>query len=184
MSQKKEATINNPYTDWQEAFDKIENKDQMTIIELGCGEGTKYLTDNFKEVISIEFSRYPYDFTVTSPNHTFVELKPLKSTIEGDSVIIENKGKIRPKFVYEINLLINEIKKHKADFVFVDFGFHFRSEVVQELIDLGKYKYIAYHDSNYPYYGYDNIDCKNYTKQEDKMGQGTIILNNKPLPRS
>jgi len=61
MSQKKETTITNAFIDWQVAFDNIPDKDQMTIIELGCGEGTQYLLDNFKKVISIEYSRYPYD---------------------------------------------------------------------------------------------------------------------------
>jgi hypothetical protein len=175
MSQKKEATINNPFIDWQIAFNTIPDKDQMTVIELGWGEGTKYLLDNFKQVISIELSRYTYPYTQIE-NHTYIELQPEKDTLTKDDLLIETLGKDRPKFQSEIKNLMTEIKKHKADFVFVDFGFHFRSEVVQELIDLGKYKYIAYHDSNYPYYGYDNIDCKNYTKQEDKMGQGTIIL--------
>ena len=70
-----------------------------------------------------------------------------------DDVLIETLGSYRPEFQVEIKNLMAEIKKHKADFIFVDFGFHFRGEVVQELIDLDKYKYIAYHDTNFPYYG-------------------------------
>lgn len=180
MSQKKEATTNNPYTDWQEAFDKIENKDQMTIIELGCGEGTKYLTDNFKEVISIEFSRYPYDFTVTSPNHTFVKLEASQETIEKDDVLIETRGETRPDFNDEIELLFDEIKKYKADMIFVDFGFHFRGEVVQVLIDWGKIKIIAYHDSNEPYYGYNRLIAKKgnsaVVQYGTNTGQGTMFI--------
>lgn len=188
MSQKKEVTTskqitqtpsNNPYTDWQESFDKIENKDQMTIIELGCGEGTKYLTDNFKKVISIEFSRYPYDFIVTSPNHTFVKLESLKDTTEKDDVLIETRGETRPDFTQEVNLLMNEIKKYKADMIFVDFGFHFRGEVVQKLIDWGNIKIIAYHDTNEPYYGYSEVQPnlnKAYQGYLDPKGQGTNIL--------
>jgi 16S rRNA A1518/A1519 N6-dimethyltransferase RsmA/KsgA/DIM1 with predicted DNA glycosylase/AP lyase activity len=175
MSHQKEATISNPFIDWQIAFDNIPNKDQMTVIELGWGKGTKYLLDNFKKVISIELSRYTYPYTPIE-NHTYIELQPEKDTLIKDDVLIETLGKDRLEFQSEIKKLMTEIKKHEADFVFVDFGFHFRSEVVQELIDLDKYKYIAYHDTNFPYYGYDNLDCKKYKKIEDKMGQGTIIL--------
>jgi 16S rRNA A1518/A1519 N6-dimethyltransferase RsmA/KsgA/DIM1 with predicted DNA glycosylase/AP lyase activity len=175
MSHQKEATISNPFIDWQLAFDTIPDKDQITVIELGWGEGTKYLLDNFKKVISIELSRYTYPYTPIE-NHTYIELQPEKNTLTKDDVLIETLGKDRPEFQSEIKKLMTEIKKHKADFVFVDFGFHFRSEVVQELIDLNQYAFIAYHDSNFSYYGYDNLDCKKYKKIEDKMGQGTVIL--------
>jgi hypothetical protein len=172
MSQKKEVTTNNPYTDWQEAFDNIPNKDQMTIIELGCGEGTQYLLDNFKEVISIEYSRYPYDFTVTSPKHTFVKLKASQETIEKDNVLIDTRGETRPDFTEEVDMLMRDIKKYKADMIFVDFGFHFRGEIVEALWDWGKIKIIAYHDSNFPYYGYPELEVKlGY-----RNGQGTVIL--------
>jgi len=174
MSQKKEVTINE-FTDWQVAFDNMPDKDQMTIVELGWGEGTKYLLDNFKKVISIELSRYTYPYTQIE-NHTYIELQPEKDTLTKDDLLINTLGKDRQEFQSEIKNLMTEIKKHKADFVFVDFGFHFRGEVVQELIDLGIYKYIAYHDTNFPYYGYDRLDYKEYSKQEYKEGQGTVIL--------
>jgi Dimethyladenosine transferase (rRNA methylation) len=163
MSHQKEATISNPFIDWQIAFDTIPNKDQMTVIELGWGEGTKYLLDNFKKVISIELSRYTYPYTPIE-NHTYIEITPNIKTFYKDDVLIETLGKDRPQFQSEIKNLMTEIKKHKADFVFVDFGFHFRGEVVQELIDLNQYAFIAYHDTNFPYYGYDNLDCKKYKK--------------------
>ena len=175
MSHQKEATINNPFIDWQLAFDNIPDKDQMTVIELGWGEGTKYLLKEFKKVISIELSRYTYPYTQIE-NHTYIELQPEQNTLTKDDVLIETLGKDRPEFQSEIKKLMAEIKKHKADFIFVDFGFHFRGEVVQKLIDLNKYAFIAYHDTNFPYYGYDKINYKNYIKQEYKKGQGTIIL--------
>ena len=175
MSHQKEATINNPFIDWQLAFDNIPDRDQMTIIELGWGEGTKYLLKEFKKVISIELSRYTYPYTQIE-NHTYIELQPEQNTLSKDDVLIESLGQYRPEFQSEIKKLMAEIKKHKADFIFVDFGFHFRGEVVQELIDLDKYQYIAYHDTNFSYYGYGNLSCENYTKQEYKKGQGTIIL--------
>jgi hypothetical protein len=179
MSQKKEVTTNNPYTDWQEAFDHIPNKHQMTIIELGCGEGTQYLLDNFKEVISIEYSRYPYDFTVTSPKHTFVKLEASQETIEKDNVLIETRGETRPDFTEEVDMLIGEVKKYKADIIFVDFGFHFRGEVVQTLLDWGGIRGVAFHDTNEPYYGYNkligNLE-KLYGRVCDDKRQGTEIL--------
>jgi hypothetical protein len=200
MSQKKEVTTskqitqapsNNPYTDWQEAFDHIPNKDKMTIIELGCGEGTQYLLDNFKKVISIEYSRYPYDFTVTSPKHTFVKLEATQETIKKDDVLIETMGETRPDFTEEVDMLMREIKKYKTDMIFVDFGFHFRSEVVQAIIDWGKIRGIAFHDTNEPYYGYpkpsliiskelldpnEQKDIQLGTPGHFPNGQGTIIL--------
>jgi 16S rRNA A1518/A1519 N6-dimethyltransferase RsmA/KsgA/DIM1 with predicted DNA glycosylase/AP lyase activity len=176
MSQKKEVTINNPYTDWQEAFDQIPNKDQMTIIELGCGEGTQYLLDNFKKVISIEYSRYPYDFTVTSPKHTFVKFEASQKTIKKDDVLIETRGETRPDFTEEVDMLMDEIMKYKADIIFVDFGFHFRGEVVKTLVKWDKIKIIAFHDTNFPYYGYPKVD----TKYEYKDGQGTVVWDLNP----
>jgi hypothetical protein len=179
MSQKKEITINNPYTDWQEAFDIIPNKDKMTIIELGCGEGTQYLLDNFKEVISIEYSRYPYDFTVTSPKHTFVKLEASQETIEKDNVLIDTRGETRPDFTEEVDMLMREIMKYKADMIFVDFGFHFRGEVVQALLVWGEIETIAYHDFNLPYYGYNKVMPKSKQKYNgylEAKGQGTNII--------
>jgi 16S rRNA A1518/A1519 N6-dimethyltransferase RsmA/KsgA/DIM1 with predicted DNA glycosylase/AP lyase activity len=175
MSQKKEATISNPFIDWQLAFETIANKDQMTIVELGWGEGTKYLLQEFKKVISIELSRYTYPYTPIE-NHTYIELQPKITTFYKDDVLIETLGKDRPEFKAEIKKLMTEIIKYEADIIFVDFGFHFRGEVVQELINLDKYKYIVYHDTNFPYYGYDKINYKNYRKKEYSKGQGTIIL--------
>ena len=175
MSQKKETTITNAFIDWQVAFDNIPDKDQMTIVELGWGEGTFYLLDNFKKVISIELSRYTYPYTQIE-NHTYIELQPEKDTLTKDDLLIETLGKDRPQFQSEIKNLMTEIKKHEADIIFVDFGFHFRGEVVQELIDLNRYKYIAYHDTNFPYYAYDKLDYKEYSKQEYLGGQGTVIL--------
>jgi len=175
MSQKKETTINE-FTDWQVAFDNIPDKDQMTIVELGWGEGTFYLLDNFKKVISIELSRYTYPYTQLE-NHSYIELQPEKDTLIKDDLLIETLGKDRPQFQSEIKNLMAEIKKHKADVIFVDFGFHFRGEVVQELINLNQHKYIIFHDTNFSYYGYDRLDYKNYSlKFIDKNGQGTIIL--------
>jgi hypothetical protein len=175
MSQKKETTITNAFIDWQVAFDNIPDKDQMTIVELGWGEGTFYLLDNFKQVISIELSRYTYPYTQIE-NHSYIELQPEKDTLNKDDLLIETLGKDRPQFQSEIKNLMTEIKEHEADMIFVDFGFHFRGEVVQELIDLDRYKYIAYHDTNFPYYAYDKLDYKEYRKQEYKKGQGTVIL--------
>lgn len=175
MSQKKETTITNAFIDWQLAFDNIPDKNQMTIVELGWGEGTFYLLDNFKRVISIELSRYTYPYTQIE-NHSYIELQPEKDTLIKDDLLIETLGKDRPQFQSEIKNLMTEIKKHEADIIFVDFGFHFRGEVVQELIDLDRYKYIAYHDTNFSYYAYDKLDYKEYKKQEYKEGQGTVIL--------
>jgi hypothetical protein len=92
MSQKKETTITNAFIDWQVAFDNIPDKDQMTIIELGWGEGTFYLLDNFKQVISIELSRYTYPYTQIE-NHTYIELQPEKHTLTKDDLLIETLGK-------------------------------------------------------------------------------------------
>ena len=175
MSQKKETIITNAFIDWQVAFDNIPDKDQMTIVELGWGEGTFYLLDNFKKVISIELSRYTYPYTQIE-NHTYIELQPEKDTLTKDDLLIETLGKDRPQFQSEIKNLMTEIKEHEADMIFVDFGFHFRGEVVQELINLDRYKYIAYHDTNFSYYAYDKLDYKKYSKQEYLGGQGTVIL--------
>ena len=176
--QKKEVTMYNPYIDWQEAFDYIQDKDKMTIIELGCGEGTQYLLDNFRKVISIEYSRYDYEFKkINHKNHTYIELKNDKEIIKKDIILIEPIGGTRPDVNDKVKLIIDTLKKYKSDIIFVDFGFHFRGEVVQALINLNKYKYIAYHDISFKYYGYENLDLKNYKEViRDERGQGTAVL--------
>jgi 16S rRNA A1518/A1519 N6-dimethyltransferase RsmA/KsgA/DIM1 with predicted DNA glycosylase/AP lyase activity len=175
MSQKKEVTINE-FTDWQLTIDHIPNKDKMTIVELGWGQGTYYLLENFKKVISIELSRYTYPYTQIE-NHSYIELQPEETTTLKDDILIKTEGSYRPEFNKEIANYMAEIKKHKANVIFVDFGFHFRGEVVQELINLNQHQYIIFHDTNFPYYGYNKLDYKNYSlKFIDKNGQGTIIL--------
>jgi hypothetical protein len=170
----------NKYTDWIPVIHDNLDKYNMKIIELGCGDGTRYLVDKFNEVISIEFSRYEYEYLVKSPNHTFIKLDPLINTIEKDDVLISTHGHNRPDFTSEVNLLMNEIKKHNADVIFVDFGFHFRGEVVNALIEWGGIKTIVYHDTNFPYYGYKSIytnsNGTSYDMITNSNGQGTTIL--------
>jgi hypothetical protein len=177
--QKKEVTMSNPYTDWQIVFDNyFTNKKDLTILELGVGKGTYYLLDNFKKVISLEYSRYEYEFKkIDHENHTYIELENDEEIIKKDNVLIETIGGTRPDVKDKVNLIIDTLKKYKADIIFVDFGFHFRGEVVQELINLNKYKYITYHDTNFKYYGYENLDLKNYKEViRDERGQGTVII--------
>jgi hypothetical protein len=180
MLQKQEEITNSPYTDWIPSFDIVLNKQKLAILELGFGEGTKYLLDNFKSVISIDFSRYEYLSTELPETHALTVLPHTPETVEKDNVLIETAGEVRPDFTEEVESIIKEVDKYKADFVFVDFGFHFRSEVVQELIALKKYKYIAYHDTADTYYGYENLDLSGYkVLVAETKGRGTTILQKK-----
>jgi 16S rRNA A1518/A1519 N6-dimethyltransferase RsmA/KsgA/DIM1 with predicted DNA glycosylase/AP lyase activity len=169
----------NPFTDWQTAMNQLENKSQMTILELGVGGGTQYLIDNFKKVISIEYSRYEFPFQTNALNHTYLEIKSKPETILKDDILISSNGQETVDVVAEVEMYYEEIKKYKPDMVFVDFGFHFRGAVVQKLIDDEFSKYIAYHDTNFPYYQYDRLNLKSYRiKIHSTTGQGTIILEN------
>lgn len=168
----------NPYTDWIKTVEKIPNTIDYTILELGYGEGTKFLIDKFRKVISIEYSRNVYYTEILpSDNHIFTKLSATKNTINKDNVLIKSLGKNRPDFSDEVNLLMTEIKKYDADIVFVDFGFHFRSEILQLLINSNIYKYIIYHDINFSYYGYNQLKHNNYKiEYQDTKGQGTTVL--------
>lgn len=178
MWQNDGATINNPYTDWIGLFRQLQNTNKMRIVELGFGEGTKYLQSAFKEVVSIELSRYWYDsIPKARENWHMAKLESLVGTKEKDDVLIETFGATRPDFSEEVDRIVSYAEKYAPDIVFVDFGYHFRGEVVQELIDREVGDAIAYHDTNEPYYGYDSIKRRKYRNViETQHGQGTTIL--------
>jgi len=173
------------YHDWQLAFDNFfENMPNLSIIELGKGEGTRYLCKKFKQVISIEYSRYPFTCSWEKdglPNHHLETIQTTSNIAALDDTLIRSNGKIRPKELkIEAQVLYDATQKYSADVLFIDHGCHNRGEVLELAKSQKKFLYIVIHDSNSPYYGYilDSTDheVKNYT-----YGEGTVFFKRHPL---
>lgn len=171
-----QSALDNPYTNWIRAFETIRRKESISLLEIGWGKGTNYLIAHFKKVISVEVSRYTFPYKQI-PNHIYSEITFNQDTLDKDDILINSLGKSRPDFTREVEQILAEVNKYDVDFVFVDFGFHFRSEVVQALINQNKHLYIAFHDTNFPYYGYESLLLNNYDVQiNHSTGKGTVIL--------
>jgi len=173
-----------PYHDWQLAFDKFfvdQNMSNLSIIELGKGEGTRYLCEKFKRVYSIEYSRFPFTASWEKnglPNHTLETMQTPDNLFIFDNILISTKGQVRPhELEIEAQKLYDATEKYSADVLFIDHGCHNRGEVL-ELAKKGNWKYIIIHDSNFPYYGYQ-LSSKDHIVSAYKEGQGTVFFQKK-----
>lgn len=166
-----------PYTDWISIFETdVPNKKELSIIEFGLGEGTKYLLDNFKFVYSHELinNSHWYNYTVEK----FSEYKNWEHKL----ILFEEIG-FRD---YNPNLpqaLLDDIKtlfqKYNFDMAFVDGDYHVRGDIANFILNEIKPKYVAIHDVNYAFIadGYDRIKLPpEYTSVTSKVGEGTTIF--------
>lgn len=168
--------------DWQPVMNSFfrDTASRMAVVELGKGEGTRFLVDNFNTVTSIEYSRYPFTASWEKdglPNHVLLDVKPIPNLIELDNVLVSSNGLVRPP---ELNLeairLHTEALNHVSDVLFIDHGCHNRGEVLEHARASNLWAFIVVHDSNYAYYRYDLGSCRNYRSFECNDGQGTCIF--------
>jgi hypothetical protein len=168
------------YHDWQSPFLSYFGNDitSLSIVELGKGEGTLFLHKHFKSVVSVEYSRYPFVSSwenIGLPNHSLESLTTPTNINALDDVLIHTHGSVRPKELeFEAKRLHDAALKHSADILFINHGCHNRGEVL-ELAKEGPWKYIAIHDTNFPYYGY-KISSDNHQITQYTQGQGTIFF--------
>jgi hypothetical protein len=172
--------MTNPYHDWQEPFIEYfgENMRNLSIVELGKGEGTLFLHKNFKKVVSVEYGRHPFKTSWETDGlagHILDEMKPHLNIHALDDILIHSEGRIRPQELAEEAKKIHDFAcKYDADVLFIDHGCHNRGEVLEEA-KVGPWKYIVIHDSNFPYYGYNMISSSHTTSRYTK-GQGTVFF--------
>lgn len=172
-----------PYHDWQLAFDKYfaspsRSMKELSIIELGKGEGTLYLHKNFKRVVSLEYCGGAFKTSWEDAGlegHILENVETPSNINELDSIIIHSNGAVRPpEMAKEAEKLYLRACSYEADVLFIDHGVHNRGEVL-ELAKKGQWKYIIIHDSNAPYYGY-NLYSKDHSVHNFPSGQGTVIF--------
>lgn len=169
------------YTDWVLVVSDFfgDAMRSLSIVELGKGESTLFLTQNFAKVYSIEYTRYPFTATweVTGlPNHVLETLTPISNLLQLDNILVSSKGKVRPpELRLEAERLHSAALNYDAEVLFIDHGCHNRGEVL-ELAKKAKWKYIIIHDTNFPYYGYDLRPPEGFSVHQNLVGQGTIIF--------
>jgi len=172
--------INNRYIDWQPIVAHITNAHELTILELGCGSGTKFLLDKFKFVYSYEANTRDTNgnwFKASEEEYKNLQWKGFFDTrfpnVRADVSIADLISGIK-EFV-DLNLI---------DVIFVDPGFKNRAEAVVAFANMEKYKYIFTHDTNTEpsLYNWPLLDTMPscYTLHAKVEGQGTKLwkLNN------
>jgi hypothetical protein len=166
--------IYSKYLDWQPIVNSIDNSRELTILELGCGEGTLFLLDRFKFVYSYETNSRDLEgtwFKYTSDQNSNKNWKGyFDNTFPGIDIDCKK---------FKENVL-NTIDISSIDVLFVDPGFAPRAECLLEFANLLHFKYIFVHDTetepNLYNWSLLNMIPEQYTLH-DKIttGQGTKL---------
>lgn len=190
------------YTDWNPILNNIPNVEDKTILELGCGKGTKYLVDRFKFVYSWEtwkdsewwkYSQEQYS-QYSNWEGYFKDFKHWG--FDESEKLLKGSGKSEYGKVRDLTALnkywdslVSTIDISTIDVAFVDQGFHLRGETVNRFMELGV-PYIFWHDSNnntpkaslgkpYTLYGWDLINIESpYYVVNTLGGKGTVLISN------
>lgn len=172
-------------SDWQPVMASFfgSRTHDYSIVELGKGEGTRYLVDHFKVVTSIEYSRFPFQASwepTGLERHVLVDVSPISRLVELDNILIATNGQTRPdELRLEAIRLHQEAMNYLSDVLFIDHGCHNRGEVLEMARLSNAWPFIVVHDSNYAYYGYNLNSCGNYRLFHCNEGQGTSIFTRK-----
>ena len=171
------------YSDWQQPFESYfgDSMRELCVVELGKGEGTRWLHSRFRQVVSLEYSRYPFTASWENeglPGHILLNLETPSNISELDNILIRSRGADRPMALREEARKIHEAALgYTGDVLFIDHGCHNRGEVL-ELALLSQWSYTVIHDANFPYYGYQITSPHHEVKRYSK-GQGTIFFKRK-----
>lgn len=166
------------YTDWTPILEMIQGKKDSSILEFGCGQGTKALVDNFKKVFSFEIQndRFWFDKTVNDlqgrENYQYDYVDAPELFAEHDEFtkserpnhLGRNFQAIRPaRRLLEILEKSKERIPYKDfDGFFVDAGLYLRGEMVNFVLQFEP-KFIMVHDTNgFADYGYNLVNTEDY----------------------
>lgn len=170
------------YTDWIDIVETtIPEKDKLSILEFGLGEGTDYLVNNFKSVYSYELIDQN-DPSLEEWSNRCVERFQTKTNWEYEVVkyddinFIDYDPNLPTKLLERIDQLFN---KYKFKVVLVDGGYHVRGDIADYILHKFAPAYVVIHDTNYNYEvdGYDRIKLPaNYKTVKYAEGEGTHIF--------
>ena len=163
------------YLDWEPILNSIENIEDLTVLELGCGLGTSQLLNKFKFVYSFETNSRDIDgkwFDYVSEQHVNnSNWKGYYNTNFPGININVNKFK---------NEVLDTIDISAIDVLFVDTGFAQRAQCVLEFANLLHFKYIFVHDTMtepllYEWKLLENMPSNYSLHAEIVSGQGTKL---------
>ena len=171
-----------PYTDWIDIVDStLKNKNELSIIEFGLGEGTKYLLDNFKYVYSYELNDNAFPEYIQWWNKSNEDYANYKNW--GRELVWYNQiGFIDydPNLPAKLTTRIDELfHKQNFDAVLIDGVGHCRGDVANYILNNHVPRYVIIHDTNYNYEvdGYGRINLPSvYSTVEYSVGEGTHIF--------
>lgn len=186
--------MNDHFEPHRELFEKHKIE---SMIEFGLGEGTSFLLDHLKEVVSVEpytkdlelakKLRIPTDKWMKKFGEEFHTYKNWKIVpyecgkgiikaeydVTGHGKVERGENPTTKYYLDEILTLVKKLFKNKKyDYAFVDAGIHLRGDIVNALF--GKVDIIGAHDTNTkPIYGYNRIVVPmDYSIEENINGEG------------
>lgn len=185
----------NPCTDHVVHFDKLfRSYNVESLLEFGLGHGTKYLLEHCNRVTSVEillssqttewaeqminlYSRYPHWAPIVQ------RADPSFDVANTYAMGWQDPSRFDSLYRLELKRICDQLFSQNAyDVVFVDPGFHFRSDLVKELFD--RAPIIVAHDTSdaNEIYGWNRIYTpSNYEKIHFSQGQGTTMWVSKKL---
>ena len=181
--------MNSNYIDWFPILPFIPNKKEKTILELGCGLGTKKLCEEFERVLSFETSRSDEWYVKTTKDlESFQNWRGHFKSFDhygfsdSDPKLLSSNGLTRD--LTPLDLYITELESFvdlsEVDVGFIDQGFHLRGETVNFLMSKG-IPFIFLHDLNESpqLYGWNLIEFEKYNYEgavSISSRQGTLLL--------
>lgn len=165
------------YLTWSRAIDFIDDTKSKTVLELGCGKGTRILLNNFKKVYSFEVANVKswYDKCVTDYQEDknwqsiFYPMSHFKLDIT-DKELLDSGGDVRnvTSLIDLYKSLEQFVSIKDVDVALVDQGFHMRGETAAYFLEKNV-PIIIIHDINDSthVYGYDKlVKPDNYSVRE------------------
>lgn len=174
-------------TDWIQHLSLIEDKENKTILELGCGVGTKTLVQTFKKVYSFETFKDDSWFKKTTSelkefNNWETTFNPFSyyGFDKSEGELLKSGGKTRNQKPLEkyLSALEDWIDLSIIDVAFVDQGFHLRGETINYFMEKS-IPIIFAHDTNQApkLYGWNlpTPESFGYKVEGPSKGQGTTF---------
>lgn len=162
------------FIDWQLFMqEQLEGKKVEKLLELGLGEGTKFLLTLSPKVYSIELACLP-------EHHEWFDR--IENELRGEEGWKPYLYECEDKYEVRVKTYVSgQLGRIKPDVVFVDPGVHFRGDLVNLMMEK-KVKYIFAHDTKQGFddesgdiYGWNKIEGKGYKRTDHEDGEGTTL---------